>query len=320
MNKKLIPVWLLALTLVSSCVPGPAGTTLLKQSAEYNFIVANDLGRNGYYDQKPIAETMGKIGEAIDIEFIAAAGDVHHFEGVASVNDPLWMTNFEEVYSHPELMIDWFPILGNHEYRGSTQACLDYGKISRRWVMPSRYYTLTKEVDDSTTLRLVFIDTAPLIDKYREDSATYPDACKQGLQDQLHFIDSVLTVAKETWTVVIGHHPVYAYTTKSESERVDLQQRLDPILRKHKVDFYMNGHIHNFQHIRVENSPVAYITNSSASLSRPVATDEHAGTKVNTLFSSDRSGFMLCSVEHSRFTIQFADKDGKSLYQFSKSK
>jgi hypothetical protein len=320
MYKKLIPVWLLALTLVSSCVPGPAGTTLLEHSAEYNFIVANDLGRNGYYDQKPIAETMGKIGETIDIEFIAAAGDVHHFEGVASVNDPLWMTNFEEVYSHPELMIDWFPILGNHEYRGNTKACLDYGKLSRRWMMQSRYYTLIKEVDDSTTLRLVFIDTAPLIDKYREDSVTYPDAWKQDLQAQLHFIDSVLTAARETWTVVIGHHPVYAYTTKSESERVDLQQRLDPILRKHKVDFYMNGHIHNFQHIRVENSPVAYVTNSSASLSRPVATDEQAGTKVNTLFSSDRSGFMLCSVEHNRFTIQFADKDGKSLYQFSKSK
>ena len=32
-----------------------------------NFYVANDLGRNGYYDQKPIAETMGRMAEAIDI-------------------------------------------------------------------------------------------------------------------------------------------------------------------------------------------------------------------------------------------------------------
>lgn len=321
MYKILIPVWLLALTLVSSCVPGPAGTTLSEQSAEFNFIVANDLGRNGYYDQKTIAETMGKLGETIDIGFIAAAGDVHHFEGVAGSSDPLWMTNYEAVYAHPELMIDWFPILGNHEYRGNTQACLDYSNISRRWIMPSRYYTLEKEVDDSTSLRLLFIDTSPLIDKYRADSITYPDARKQDMQAQLQFIDSVLTVADETWTIVIGHHPVYAYTTKNESERLDLQQRLDPILRKHKVDFYINGHIHNFQHIQVENSPVAYLTNSSASLSRPVATDEQAaGTKTNTLFSSDRSGFMLCSVEHHRFTIQFADKDGNSLYQFTKSK
>ena len=31
--------------------------------------------------------------------------------------------------SHPELMIDWFPILGNHEYRGNTQAVLDYTNV-----------------------------------------------------------------------------------------------------------------------------------------------------------------------------------------------
>jgi hypothetical protein len=35
-----------------------------------NFIVANDLGRNGYYLQKPIAETMGELAERVDIEFV----------------------------------------------------------------------------------------------------------------------------------------------------------------------------------------------------------------------------------------------------------
>ena len=53
-----------------------------------NFYIANDLGRNGYYDQKPIAGTMGEMAETIDIEFVVAAGDVHHFEGVQSVSDP----------------------------------------------------------------------------------------------------------------------------------------------------------------------------------------------------------------------------------------
>lgn len=60
-----------------------------------NFYVANDLGRNGYYDQKPIAELMGIMAEEVGPEFILATGDVHHFEGVQSVNDPLWMTNYD---------------------------------------------------------------------------------------------------------------------------------------------------------------------------------------------------------------------------------
>ena len=41
----------------------------------FNFIIANDLGRNGYYLQKPIAETMGNLAETVDIEFVAAAGE-----------------------------------------------------------------------------------------------------------------------------------------------------------------------------------------------------------------------------------------------------
>ena len=68
---------------------------------------------------------MGNLAEKIDIEFIVTAGDTHHFEGVASVDDPLWMTNYELVYSHPELMLEWFAVNGNHEYRGNTQAVLD---------------------------------------------------------------------------------------------------------------------------------------------------------------------------------------------------
>ena len=69
---------------------------------KFNFYVANDLGRNGYYDQKPIAELMGTMGEEIGPEFVLATGDVHHFDGVRSVNDPLWMTNYELIYSHPD--------------------------------------------------------------------------------------------------------------------------------------------------------------------------------------------------------------------------
>ena len=235
-----------------------------------NFYLANDLGRNGYYDQKPIAELMGQMAENVDIEAVVAAGDVHHFEGVRSVNDPLWMTNYELVYSHPELMIPWYPILGNHEYRGNTQAVLDYSQVSARWEIPARYYTKVLENDD-ITVRLVMIDTAPLLDKYRKDTEKYPDACKQDMDKQLAWLDSVLTSAKEDWVLVVGHHPIYADTDKNDSERLDMEKRVDSILRKHNnVNMYLCGHIHNFQHIRKAGSKIDYVVNTSASLSRKV--------------------------------------------------
>lgn len=164
---------------------------------KFNIYVANDLGRNGYYDQKPIAELMGEMAEEVGPEFVIAAGDVHHFEGVRSVNDPLWMTNYELIYSHPELMIDWFPICGNHEYRGNTQAVLDYARVSRRWTMPARYYTKAFN-EEGTTVRIVWIDTTPLIDKYRQENDKYPDACLQNVDDQLQWLDGVWLQPKKT--------------------------------------------------------------------------------------------------------------------------
>ncbi len=280
---------------------------------KFNFYVANDLGRNGYYDQKPIAELMGVMGEEVGPEFVLATGDVHHFEGVRSVSDPLWMTNYELIYSHPELMIDWFPVLGNHEYRGNTQAVLDYTNVSRRWTMPARYYTKSFE-DDGITLRIVWIDTAPLIDKYRNDSATYPDACKQDYKKQLAWIDSVLTTAKEDWVIVAGHHPIYAETPKDESERQDLQARLDPILRKHKVDMYIDGHIHNFQHVRVPGSDTDYVTNTSASLSRKVKPIE------GTVFCSPEPGFSIVSADKKSLELRMIDKRGNILHTIRRDK
>lgn len=278
-----------------------------------NFFLANDLGRNGYYEQKPIAELMGKMAETIDIECIVAAGDIHHFEGVRSTQDPLWNTNYELVYSHPELMLPWYAILGNHEYRGNTQAVLDYTQVSARWNMEARYYTKVLE-NDGVKLRLVMLDTSPLISKYRKDSEKYPDAVLQDDNRQLAWLDSVLTVAKEKWVLVVGHHPIYAETNKSNSERNDMQKRVDTLLRKHKnVDMYLCGHIHNFQHIRMTGSSIDYVVNSSASLSRPVKTTE--GTK----FCSPEAGFSLITADNNNLILHMINAKGKVIYTIKRN-
>lgn len=279
-----------------------------------NFFLANDLGRNGYYDQKPIAELMGNMAETVDVECVVAAGDVHHFEGVRSIQDPLWMTNYEQVYSHPELMLPWYALLGNHEYRGNTQAVLDYTRVSARWNMPSRYYTKVLE-NDGVTVRLVLLDTSPLIQKYRKDTAKYPDAVLQDDKRQLAWMDSVLNVAKEDWVVVVGHHPIFAETGKNDSERLDMQKRVDAILRKHKnVSMYLCGHIHNFQHIRMQGSQIDYVVNSSASLSRPVEPIE------GTQFCSPAAGFSLITADKSQLNLHMIDAAGKVIYTVARSK
>lgn len=311
LRKSLLMLMLAVITVASVAQTPEEWKTLEKP---LNFYLANDLGRNGYYDQKPIAELMGRMAENIDIECVIAAGDVHHFEGVRSVNDPLWMTNYELIYNHPELMIPWYAILGNHEYRGNSQAVIDYTNISGRWNMPARYYTFVLE-NDGITIRMVMVDTAPLIDKYRTDSQKYPDACKQDINQQLNWIDSVLTSAKEDWVIVVGHHPIFAETGKDDSERLDLQKRLDRVLRKHaNVDMYLCGHIHNFQYIRPKDNKIDYVVNTSGSLSRKVKPIE------GTQFCSNESGFSLITADKKELKLHMINKTGKVIYTVKRNK
>jgi hypothetical protein len=278
----------------------------------FTFLIASDLGRNGYYDQKPVAEMMGEVAAITGPEFIAMLGDGHHFWGVESVQDPLWQTDFEWIYKHPELMIPWHPVLGNHEYRGSTQAVLDYANVSRRWVMPARYYSLTESVSDDSEVLLLFIDTPPLIDKYRSDPTDYPDAGKQSMEQELSWIQSTLETSDANWKVVMGHHPVYAGTTKDACERTDLQQRLQPLLDAHDVDIAVSGHIHNFQHIRVPGSDVDYFVNTSASQTREVVHLDGA------LFGSPDPGFTLCTITDTELIMTFVNDEGQVIYQYAR--
>ena len=262
------------LSVASAKGQTPGQWELLKGNV--NLYLVNDMGRNGYYDQKPIAELMGTMAETIGPEAIIAAGDIHHFNGVASVNDPLWTTNYEHIYSHPELMLDWFPILGNHEYRG---------------------------------------DTTPLIDRYREETDKYPYAVKQDVQKELDWLDQTLRQAKEDWVIVVGHHPIYAETSKAEYERTDMQKRVMPILHRYNnVSIYACGHIHNFQHIRMKGDPIDYVVNSAGALSRKVKPIE------GTVFCSGEPGFSVIAATQKQLKLHMIDKQGRVLHTVTKQK
>lgn len=276
--------------------------------------LANDLGRNGYYEQKNIAELMGRMGETLKPKCVIAAGDVHHFNGIQSTSDPLWMTNYELVYSHPELMINWFPILGNHEYRGNTQAVLDYSNVSRRWMMPARYYTKLIE-SKGTTIQVVFIDTTPLIDRYRQNAKTYPDAGLQDMDAQLQWLDKTLKETHTDWVIVVGHHPIYAQTKKNLIEQENLRQRILPIIQRyHNVDIYASGHIHSFQHLRMRGDNIDYVVNSAGALAREAKPID------GTVFCSGKEGFSVISADKKQLCLYMIDKEGNVIHTVKRTK
>lgn len=290
------------------------GQTIESLRAPLTFFMLNDMGRNGYYRQQPMAETIGEMAEVIGPECIIAAGDIHHFDGVQSTQDPLWLTDFEMIYRHPELMIAWHPVCGNHEYRGNTKAVLDYSQVSRRWQMPEKYYTLVYN-KKGVSVRIVWLDTTPLISRYRKNQETYPDAAKEDDEKQLQWLDETLQNAKEQWIIVVGHHPIYAYTNKPKSERTDMQQRVDTILRRYAVDIYACGHIHTFQHIQHKGSDIDYVVNSSPSLAR-TQVEAIEGTK----FYSADEGFSVISATKETLVLSMVNYEGKIIHQITRKK
>ena len=180
--------------------------------------------------------------------------------------------------------------------------------------MPARYYSKVFE-DDGVTLRVVFIDTTPLIDKYHKDTQDYPDVSKQDMAAQLAWLDKELQQANEDWVVVVGHHPIYADTPKSPNERMDMQKRVDPILRRHNVNMYICGHIHNFQHIRPAGSKIDYVVNSSASLSR-----QQVNPVEGTVFVSGQPGFSILSCTKDNLRLDMINQQGEVIHSVNRSR
>ena len=161
---------------------------------------------------------------------------------------------------------------------------------------------------------MVFIDTTPIIDKYYSNTGEYPDANRQDVEAQLRWLDNELNRNDNAdWTVVAGHHPVYAQTPKQSSEREDMQRKVDPILKKHKVDMYICGHIHNFQHIRKDG--IDYIVNTSGSLSRPDVTPTDG-----TVFCSGVPGFSVLTATKDCLRLSLIDNNGNVVHQVTRSK
>jgi hypothetical protein len=120
--------------------------TLRVPNDAQSFIALDDWGRNGEYNQHSVAGQMAVAARALDVQFILALGDNFYPSGVRSTADPQWRASFEDVYSAHALNVDWYVVLGNHDYKGNPQAEVDYSRVSRRWRMPARYDSVRQTI------------------------------------------------------------------------------------------------------------------------------------------------------------------------------
>ena len=271
----------------------------------YHFYTIGDWGRNGYYNQKELADMMDLAGHVVEPEFIVSTGDNFYPNGVASVQDPYWISSFENIYTGPSLFCQWNVVLGNHDYRGNYQAQIDYTNISQRWNMPSQYYYKDIETDDGASARFVFIDTTPLNDEYY-DEEKYSKVHDQDTIAQLAWFNEVLDVDVD-WKIVVGHHPLYTGGKRSD-EKMWVRTHIEKLLTKHSVHLYLAGHEHDLQHIKNEQLPTHHIISGSGSEVRKTGMMEHS------IFAKAVQGFVASSITKDSIYNQYVDYEGNVIY------
>lgn len=118
---------------------------------------------------------------------------------------------------------------------------------------------------------------------------------------------------------MIGHHPIRMGRAPSglaagaEDRRVrvaggspDLIRALEPILRRHRVPLYLNGHIHDLQHVRLRG--VHYVCTGAGSRM------EDYCDRLGSDFCSLDSGFIACAVNRARVRVAYRDYRGFELH------
>lgn len=271
-----------------------------------SFLVLGDWGRNGHFYQKEVAKWLDIASYQLDAEFIVTTGDNFYDNGVASIHDPYWITSFENIYHYPHLFIDWYPVLGNHDYRGNWQAQIDYSQVSRRWQMPSQYYEKYITLNNQQQVQLLFIDTSPLNPDYAFEEK-YRNAYSQGHEEQLAWINDKLANSQATWKIVIGHHPLYS-SGKRYGKTDAIKDVLEPIFEKYQVNAYIAGHEHDLQHNQIAGSELVHIVSGGGSEVRPV------GQYDFTQFAKSTGGFVAVSLNNALLTFRFIDHNGQLIY------
>ncbi|XP_031281160.1 purple acid phosphatase 8-like isoform X1 [Pistacia vera] len=287
----------------------------VKADGSLSFLVIGDWGRRGAYNQSQVAFQMGRIGEDLNIDFVASTGDNFYDDGLKSINDLLFQESFTQIYTASSLQKQWYNVLGNHDYRGNVEAQLS--PILR--MMDSRWLCLRNFVVQTEIADFFFVDTTPFVDKYflKPNKHTYDwrgiIPRKKYLTKLLRDVELAMRKSAANWKIVVGHHTIRSIGHHADTK--ELVQHLLPILEANNADMYINGHDHCLQHISSTRSPIQFLTSGGGSKAWKGEIDKR--NRNGTRFYYDGQGFMSIQLTEAEARIIFYDVFGRALHNLN---
>jgi predicted phosphodiesterase len=233
------------------------------------------LGDHGT-GKRPQAEVGAQLAMAhaqTPLDLVILLGD--NMYGSQKPKD--YVTKFERPYAALlQARVPFFAALGNHDDHGQ----LDYRPFNMNG---RRYYTFVRK-----GVRFVVLDTNLLN------------------QEQLTWAETVLSSAREEWTIAYFHHPLYSDAGRHGSN-VELRVALEPLLRNNGVDVVFSGHDHAYQRFKPQHGITYFLAGSSGQLRKG---DLRPSSLSAAGYDQDQA-FVVADVDGPALTFQTITRTGR---------
>jgi tartrate-resistant acid phosphatase type 5 len=277
-------------------VRSPPGLPSLPDGPALRVLVFGDFG-TGDEGQAEVSRAIANTHESAPPHLVLTVGDNFYPGGVESVDDPLWETIFERVYSGgfwDEIV--FFPALGNHDVAGDESAEIGYSELSPRWTMPGNYHTFRWSLPGGDTVRFLMLDTNLL------------DQGGEGAQSQVEWVDSVLEASHDRWVLAYGHHPMVTGGWHGSNEAV--REYLSPRFQG-RVPLFLSGHNHSTELLRVSEDLLQAVCGGGAGLDNAY----RVNLTPQTLSAFSNGGWCFLHVWPDTLAIELYNRVGTLLFR-----
>lgn len=258
------------------------------------FFSFGDWG-SGTQDQKDVAEATRKVCRERGCDFGLLLGDNFYNYGVWGTWDSLWKSRYQEVYQGLEM--PFYALLGNHDWRGSPQAQVDYSKKDARWKMPGFYYSISYPERD------------PLVEIFVLNSNDFDAASQTWLRQ-------ALAASKAPWKLLAFHHPLLNTGSEHPPDQKHLWPALKPIVCG-KIDAVLSGHEHLFAHLRPQNNACKYDQIILGTGGKELYDVTQVNADTLKLAAEANFGLGWMEISPHRMTLKFFRADGGNPYSYT---
>ena len=288
-------------------------------AAALNFLMIGDFGSDEP-PQKAVASGMAAYvkKQGLKPDALLLLGDNFYKKMEGGLKSERWKGGFEDMYPASVFPGPCPAVLGNHDYHdniGGEKTQLAYAaKGGTRWTMPAKWYRLDYPSGGAqvtflhldTNLRSLSGTKEPKSGKQRPSLTAEEEAA------QWEWLKAELAKPRGTYTIVVGHHPVYTNGIHGDSK--ELVQTLAPILQEAGVHLYLCGHDHDMQHLELEGQKTSFVlSGGGGARTRALKNKERKEP-----FGKDTYGFTHLQVNAQQMTVTHYDANGAELHRFRK--